>query len=619
MNEQLSLGQRWIQFLRGYTPTTRNDSMVTEKIANLATRYQVAPINFEHPLESSLIPLFFENDGDRKPRHALKNVILTGMAGDGKTALCYSLWRKLSNSEAPKGKSAKCDLKWDEKSLSISFIFDFSAFFTARENEQLPPEVMSFLEDFSTSVFSEEAPDTVYVVAINDGQFAELWRRLPKSSPVNRLAGLITDLHATNTQDSEYRLSFFNLSLISTRELFARVYEGFVSRAEWDDCLAHPELKEFGPYSPLIRNLHALQSLTYQHRLQDLVSLCDGCKRHIPIRELLMWMANGLLGLKKAPQGVARLRELRSCLTVEDAHRGALHRNLLGENLTQNQRDRFAIFRFLQGLKLGNETINDLDELIIFGEHLDKLQTAYQSLVKQDAFKQRDPSLEHKLKAYIQGSTEDYTEVLDALSSERRRIFFSSDEESLRKALPGRSIWATTVFHSAEDYLNHLLDGEITDPIPIELIRKLILGLNRVWTGLLAEDDERLFLAKGLNLSSAAISDIFVMGVPISDDFGDSLISIVKPGPSLLVPQLKIVWRLGQEPFVFDLTLERFEFLMRVADGVMPNAFSKECWDDIITLKTKFLRHMQRAGFKLTGIRTIETDSSGKLQSVAIV
>ena len=156
---------------------------------------------------------------------------------------------------------------------------------------------------------------------------------------------------------------------------------------------------------------------------------------------------------------------------MEDAHRGALHRNLLGENLTQNQRDRFAIFRFLQGLKLGNETINDLDELIIFGEHLDQLRDAYQSLVKQDAFQQRDPSLEHKLKSYIQGSTEDYTEVLAALSSERRRIFFSSEEESLKKALPSRSIWATTVFHSAEDYLKHLLDGKVQDPVPTVLIQ----------------------------------------------------------------------------------------------------------------------------------------------------
>ncbi len=593
--------------------------MVTEKIGNRASRHQVAPISFEHPLEKLLISLFLKEDEGRIPRNALKNVILTGMAGDGKTALCYSLWKKLFNSKPPRGKLEKRDLNWDGNHLCINFMFDFSAFFTPRDNEPLPLEVLAFLEDFSNSVFSREAPESVYIIAINDGQFAELWKRLPKNSPANRLADLITDLHATNKQDSTHRLTFFNLSLISTRELFSRVYEAFVSRPEWEDCLAHPELKEFGSYSPLIRNLHALRSLPYKNRLHDLVSISDGCKRHIPIRELLMWMSNGLLGSKNAPHGVAGLNELRNCLTLEDAHRGALHKNLIGENLTQNQRDRFAMFRFLQGLKLGNETINDLDDLIIFGEHLGHLRDAYQSLVKEDAFQQRDPLIEHKLRSYIQGGTEDDTEVLDAIASERRRIFFSSEEKALTKALPNRSIWETTVFHSAEDYLRHLLNGNEQDPVPPELTRKLILGLNRVWTGLLAEDDERLFLAKGLNLSSAAISDIFVMGVPITDDFGETLISVVKPSQSILVPQLRIIWKLEQVPFAFDLTLERFEFLMRVAEGVMPNAFSKECWDDIITLKTKFLRHMQRAGFKLARIRTIETDSTGKLKSLVIV
>ena len=133
--------------------------------------------------------------------------------------------------------------------------------------------MLSFLEDFSDAVFSERIPDTIFVVAINDGQFAELWKRLPESSPVNRLARLITDLHANNKRDSEYRLSFLNLSLIGTRDLFSRAYEALVARLEWDDCLSHPELREFGPYSPLIRNLHALRTPQYMRRLQDLGKL----------------------------------------------------------------------------------------------------------------------------------------------------------------------------------------------------------------------------------------------------------------------------------------------------------------------------------------------------------
>lgn len=617
MSEE-TIGQRWVRFLRGYTPTVQNDNMVTEKIANLVARYRIDPIRFEHPLEASLFPLFFTNDGDRKPRNALRNVVLTGMAGDGKTSLCYALWEKLFDSQAPKGRQATEQLNWNGEPLSVRFIFDFSAFFTPQEDQLLSPDVLTFLEEFSGAVFSERTPDTIFVIAINDGQFAELWRRLPASSPASRLASLITDLHATNRQESDYRLCFLNLSLIGTCSLFSRAYEALLNRPEWDDCLSHPELKEFGDHSPLIRNLHALRSQQYRQRLLDLTSLCDGCKRHIPIRELLMWMANGLLGLRNAPSGVARLQDLRNCVSAEDSYNGALHRNLLGENLTPSQRDHFAIFRFLQSLKLGKETINDLDELIIFGQHIETFRQAYETVVEPDPFRQRDPSLENKLKGYVQNDTEEHGEILDLLGTERRRIFFSCDAEALRNGLPNHSIWATTVFHCAEDYLSYLLNNGMSKP-PVGLLQKLVLGLNRVWTGLLAENDERLFVAKGLNLSSAAISDVLVATIPLTDDFGESMISVKMPSVTSILPKIEIIWRPGREPFSFDLTVERFEFLMRVAEGVMPNAFSRECWEDIITLKTKFLRQMERAGFKPPGIRTLETDQSGKLRSLAIV
>lgn len=617
MSEE-TVGQRWIRFLRGYTPTTQNDSMITEKIANLAGRHKVEPIRFEHPLETPLFSLFFEADGRRKPRNFLKNVILTGMAGDGKTGLCYALWKKIFSIAPPKGENQSSrTLDWDGTPLTLSFMFDFSAFYSPQDNEQLPSEVVAYLEAFSKSILSEEAPEKLFVVAINDGQFAELWKRLPESSSARTLANLITTLHATHTQDSKERLSFFNLSLIATSKLFSQVYEALISRPEWDDCLAHSELKEFGPYSPLMRNLHALRSPEYKRRLFEIVSLCDGCKRHIPVRELLMWIANGLLGLKEVPNGVARLQDLRSCITAEDAYRGAFYGNLLGENLTKRQRDRFGIFRFLQALKLGNETISDLDELIIFGERIDKLNEAHAILVAPDPFQHRNPSLYYKLKDYTQGITEDYTKVLDVLAAERRRIFFSSNEDALAKALPGQSIWTTTVFHSAADYLKYFLSCEPS--VPLEIMKKLVLGLNRVWTGLLAEDNEELFIAKGLNLSSAAISDVFVTSVRIIGNFGEQYISILKPGPESLVPRLKIIWLKEHPFFLFDLTLERFEFLMRVSKGIMPTAFSRECWEDIITLKTKLLRQMQRAGVQPKGIRTIETDPTGKLLSILIV
>ena len=37
------------------------------------------------------------------------------------------------------------------------------------------------------------------------------------------------------------------------------------------------------------------------------------------------------------------------------------------------------------------------------------------------------------------------------------------------------------------------------------------------------------------------------------------------------------------------LTLTRFEFLSRVAEGVLPGSFSKECHEDILAFKSRLL------------------------------
>ena len=44
--------------------------------------------------------------------------------------------------------------------------------------------------------------------------------------------------------------------------------------------------------------------------------------------------------------------------------------------------------------------------------------------------------------------------------------------------------------------------------------------------------------------------------------------------------------------FSFNLTLPRFEFLMRVAGGAMPSSFSRESYEDFLSLKQCCLRDL---------------------------
>ena len=42
----------------------------------------------------------------------------------------------------------------------------------------------------------------------------------------------------------------------------------------------------------------------------------------------------------------------------------------------------------------------------------------------------------------------------------------------------------------------------------------------------------------------------------------------------------------------FQLTLTRYEYLSRVAEGAMPNSFSKECFEDLLALKGRLMREL---------------------------
>jgi hypothetical protein len=46
-------------------------------------------------------------------------------------------------------------------------------------------------------------------------------------------------------------------------------------------------------------------------------------------------------------------------------------------------------------------------------------------------------------------------------------------------------------------------------------------------------------------------------------------------------------------PLRLELTLLRFEFLCRVADGALPSSFSLECYEDFLAFKANIMQALQ--------------------------
>ena len=144
-------------------------------------------------------------------------------------------------------------------------------------------------------------------------------------------------------------------------------------------------------------------------------------------------------------------------------------------------------------------------------------------------------------------------------------------------------------------------------------MRKLASGLNRIWTGLLlAENATEVYLATGLDLTTSPVSDIYLAQIEI-DAEPAGLVVVRRPNER--TPRL--VLHLQSKEFSFSLTLPRFEFLFRVADGAMPSSFSRESCADFLSLKQRCLRDL---GLKASdrSLHLIEINGNGTIQRLPI-
>jgi len=349
-------------------------------------------------------------------------------------------------------------------------------------------------------------------------------------------------------------------------------------------------------------------------KLIMLARIADVTGHHLPTRGVLCLLSNALLGHPDARDRVMRPGvEANSIAKDGTAHKAALHRTLFGENLTANNRRKREVYRFLSMLHIGDETTNDLDELFIFGSRDQELKAAYDELVATDPFLQRNPDFDNLLKRYIRGDIngeEETKSFLGELAAERRRVFLQASHSQLQKY----SLWRTSVFHHAREYLEEILRPLEEGKSPARPhLRKLASGLNRIWTGLLLADHaNEIYLATGLDLTTSPVSDIYLSQIDLDSDIPGLEIVRKEAGS---IPEA--VLRTNGRDFRFALTLPRFEFLCRVADGAMPSSFSRESCADFMSLKQRCLRDL-RLKANSRSLHLIEVHGSGTIQKLPI-
>jgi hypothetical protein len=572
----------WINFLRKYGPIPRNDNMFDETIQRSAQRNKIEPILFEHPFHHRIFECF--------KRDRLRSVILTGTAGDGKTHLCREVWNSLGGDAALWASDDPYLLLPLSDSLNLHFIRDLSGW--------APPQGMSWsdvphkqklMDVFCESLFTED-PEDIFMIAGNDGQLIEALRRLDSSDAVMKARVAIEELLVEDLQSLDgVTLDFFNLSRGSSAELFDRAVRAFLDHPGWKECYAlnaEPDAF-FGNQCPVRRNYELLQQPLIQQRIHLLFELCDYNNLHLPIRQTLLLLTNAVLGHPSAHENLMRAIDVPKIIAAGEGSKGAIYNNIFGGNLSERGRNSITVFSYFNRLQIGYETNNRVDNILIYGEYDEFVKREYDLLMGSDPFYGADASYQMARKKYVEAGDEDEDSAnafLEMLVRQRRGIFFKIPREQEKEF----KLWELTVFKHAGEYISDvcelLMSGGGVDR---RILGRLVKGLNRVFTGMLVDDERKLYLATSGSHSQAKISRVYLGHISVQPSKGERISIALNDRTKRIDLQVYF------SPNVFvslELNLVRFEFLSRVAsEGALPTSFSKECYEDIQAFKSRLI------------------------------
>lgn len=596
------LENRWVRFFRNYGPIPTNDNMYDETIQRAISRLAIDPIKLPAPFLDALLANFKSG--------APRSEVLTGTAGDGKTYHCREIWIALGGSPKDWNKGSKINiLPLGSRELVI-----------VKDLSELREESKDLLRSMAEDVATAETP-RIYLIAANHGQLIEKLKEAPQSSAVVAMAQAIEDLLVTGeNRNHNVYLNLRDLSRAPASETLAQVVKALTEHAGWDACDTCP-MQTGSARCPIWENRCRLQGSSggpeLLYRLTALIEISEQNGVHFPVRQILSLVANILLGHPEARDGLLTCLDVPGVLERSTVGMASVYRNIFGDNLKRSRAQKTDPFRKLASFDIGGETSNGIDGLLVYGADDPELASAYQDLVLSDPVYGGTASYAQAQRAYLEGyESESRAAFLSLLRAQRQRLFFTLPQSKAAEL----GLWDLTVFRYGGEYLQiveRLRKG--LEP-PHGTMSLIVRGLNRVFTGMLVQNQDELVLATSGSHSQSKASPLLDELVSVPRQRGEevSLVRSSTGGVSLSVRLSR-----DDDPGLVELplTAARFEFLGRVAEGALPSSFSVECYEDLLAFKAKLLTATERrraiqgdgpsSGEKLV-LRFIEVGNDGR-------
>jgi hypothetical protein len=570
----------WVRFLRSYGPTPSNTTLFDEYTVDALRRANVSPIQLTSPLLAQILARVDE----ARPG----SILIAGTAGDGKTYHARTLWAHLGGTAAD----------WTDKKKPVKEITLADgrvAVFVKDLTELSDSESDEALGLFEQSVLGAEDKRFVVLVA-NHGQILErlreCGRRQGRAHPL-RVPIQEAFLQRAAAPD---RLAMFDLSRQARADAVQDVMRAVSEHPEWAKCGAcswHGN----GRVCPIIENKNRMQGAADQGRLRTRLSQLAEISRangtHLPIRDLLALASNMILGHPEAKEGLMSCSDVPKIQERGTVEMASIYDNVFGANLKRRASSK-PIFRALAAFGLGSETTNGADGLMVYGADDPKLKASFASHLASDPVYGATPSYLTGLERYLEGEEtarvdDGAAAFLARLASQRRRLFFVLPEND-----PDYRFWSMTAFRFAGDYLDMMSGLAAKRNISEPLRSRLVRGLNRVMTGLLIENTDKLFVASSGGFTQSRISVLCDTESPArrTQGVGMKVALDAVSGRGALEVAIAEGARYSAS---LALTPVRFEFLSRVAEGALPGSFSNECLEDMLAFKARLLRKAELA------------------------
>jgi hypothetical protein len=577
-NESAAIGSNpasaWVRFLRSYGPTPENGTLFDEHVTKALAKARVQAIKLPTPRLAEIL--------ERVSSGTPGSVLIAGTAGDGKTFHCRSLWLALGG-DAREWAAASVvkELTLADGRIAV-FVKDLSEL-----GQELSDDAMNLLE---RSVQGDEN-QRFLIVAANHGQMLERLREFGKRRGTQSdLRRMIQDAFLQTGRPPE-RLAIYDLSKSVNRETLENVFSAVARHPEWDKCAGCGH-QENGRVCPIYENRNRMLGTSdgglLARRLGDVAEVAKLNGWHLPVRDVLTLASNMILGHPDAKEALMTCADVPRIQESQDVERASIYSNIFGANLKPKMRQRL-VFQAFATFGIGSETTNGADGLMVYGADDPALAPAFDRLLRSDPMYGATVAYVAELRRYLEGEEEaradsGAADFLARLEAQRRRLFFTTPD-----AEPDYPHWPLSIFRSAADYLALTTDVASQRPISEPTRARLAKGLNRVMTGLLIENGDKLFVASSGGYTQSRVSVLCDTEAPARRVGGVGMRARMETLSGR--PLLEVTLVSGEKaPATLALTPVRFEFLFRVADGALPGSFSNECLEDLLAFKARLLR-----------------------------